>query len=349
MPLLQDVATLAGVSPATASRVLSGSSHPVAESTRQRVLDATKVLDFEPNMVARGLARNRTQTVAVLVHDIMDEYFNEIARGVEDEAYSHGYVALICNTDRDAEKERYYLRKLRAMRVDAILFAAGGLSDRTHRRDIDRQVTQIEATGGVVVRLAPHPGSTPDVGYSNRRGYALAVDHLVGLGHRDIAFLAGSTQITTSARRLGAMRSALASHGIGLAEARIFAGDFSRAGGERAAAQFVDADCPATAVACANDQAAIGFVRGLRARNVAVPADVSVVGFDDIAPSAYVEPPLTTVHVPLYDLGVRGMRLALDLLDGEHRPKPYELPLELVVRSTTAPPPLHRHGQRGAP
>ena len=179
--------------------MLSGSSHPVAESTRQRVLDATKALDFEPNMVARGLARNRTQTVAVLVHDIMDEYFNEIARGVEDEAYSHGYVALICNTDRDPKKESYYLRKLRAMRVDAILFAAGGLSDMTHRRDVDRQVAQIEATGGVVVRMAPHPGGRPDVGYSNRRGYALAVDHLVGLGHRNIAFLAGSPQITTSA------------------------------------------------------------------------------------------------------------------------------------------------------
>lgn len=349
MPLLEDVAALAGVSSATASRVLSGSSHPVAESTRQKVLDATKALDFEPNMLARGLARSRTQTVAVLVHDIMDEYFSEIARGIEDEAYSHGYVALICNTDRDADKERYYLRKLRAMQVDAILFTAGGLNDMTHRRDVDRQLTQIEAAGGVIVRLAPHPGGTPDVGYSNRRGYALAIDHLVGLGHRDIGFLAGSPQITTSARRLAAMRLALAGHGIELDRAMVFDGDFSRAGGEQAAARFVEADCAATAVVCANDQAAIGFVRGLRALNVVVPDDVSVVGFDDIAPSAYVEPPLTTVHVPLYELGVHGMRLAFDLLAGKGRPKPYEFPLELVVRSTTAPPPLHHHDQRGTP
>lgn len=349
MPLLEDVAALAGVSSATASRVLSGSSHPVAEGTRQKVLDATKALDFEPNMLARGLARNRTQTVAVLVHDIMDEYFSEIARGVEDEAYGHGYVALICNTDRDADKERYYLRKLRAMQVDAILFAAGGLSDMTHRRDVARQLTQIEAAGGVIVRLAPHPGGKPDVGYSNRRGYALAIDHLVGLGHRNIGFLAGSPAITTSARRLAAMRLALAGHGIELGRAMIFDGDFSRAGGEKAAARFVEVDCAATAVVCANDQAAIGFVRGLRTLNVVVPDDVSVVGFDDIAPSAYVEPPLTTVHVPLYELGVQGMRLAFDLLAGEVRPKPYEFPLELVVRSTTAPPPRDRQEQRGTP
>lgn len=349
VPSLQDVAALAGVSSATASRVLSGSLHPVAAPTRQKVLDATKALDFEPNMLARGLARNRTQTVAVLVHDIMDEYFSEIARGVEDEAYSHGYVALICNTDRDADKELYYLRKLRAMQIDAILFTAGGLRGRTHRRDANRQLTQIEAAGGVIVRLAPHPGGKPDVGYSNRRGLALAVDHLVGLGHRNIGFLAGSPRITTSAERLAAMRLALASHGIELLEATIFDGDFSRAGGEEAAAKFVDADCAATAVVSANDQAAIGFVRGLRSRHVVVPDEVSVVGFDDIAPCAYVEPPLTTVHVPLYEIGVQGMRLAFDLLVGKDRPKPHEFPLELTIRSTTAPPPRHHRNYGGTP
>jgi LacI family transcriptional regulator len=347
VPSLQDVAALAGVSSATASRVLSGSLHPVAARTRQKVLDATKALDFEPNMLARGLARNRTQTVAVLVHDIMDEYFSEIARGVEDEAYRHGFVALTCNTDRDADRELYYLRKLRAMQIDAILFTAGGLRDRTHRRDVNRQLAQIEAAGGVIVRLAPHAGGKPDIAYSNRRGLALAVDHLVGLGHRTIGFLAGSRRITTSAERLASMRLALASHGLELAKTTIFDGDFSRAGGEQAAAKFVDSDCPATAMVSANDQAAIGFVRGLRARHVVVPDDVSVVGFDDIAPCAYVEPPLTTVHVPLYELGVHGMRLAFDLLAGKPRPKPHEFPVELAIRSTTAPPPHRQHTRGG--
>ena len=347
MPLLQDVGALAGVSSATASRVLSGSLHPVAGHTRQKVLDAAKALDFEPNMLARGLARNHTQTVAVLVHDITDEYFSEIARGAEDEAYRHGYVALICNTDRDADKELYYLRKLRAMQIDAIIFAAGSLRDQTHRRDVNRQLAQIEAASGVIVRLAPHPGGKPDIAYSNRRGLALAVDHLVGLGHCTIGFLAGPRRITTSAERLASMRLALASHGLELAETMIFDGDFSRAGGEQAAAKFVDTDCPASAMVSANDQAAIGFVRGLRSRQVVVPDDVSVVGFDDIAPCAYVEPPLTTVHVPLYELGVHGMQLAFDLLAGKPRPKPREVPLELVIRSTTAPAPRHRRKHGG--
>jgi LacI family transcriptional regulator len=149
--------------------------------------------------------------------------------------------------------------------------------------------------------------------------------------------------------RLAAMRLALASHGLELAKASIFDGDFSRAGGEQAAAKFVDADCAATAIVSANDQAAIGFVRGLRSRHVVVPDDVSVVGFDDIAPCPYVEPPLTTVHVPLYELGVQGMRLAFDLLVGKDRPKPHEFPLELTIRSTTAPPPRQHPEQEGTP
>jgi LacI family transcriptional regulator, galactose operon repressor len=338
VPSLEDVAALAMVSTATVSRVLSGSSHPVAERTRHKVLEAARELDFEPNTLARGLARSRTHTVAVMVHDVMDEYFSEIARGIEDEAYANGYVTLICNTDRDPAKEVHYLRKLRAMQIDAILFASGGLRDRNHRTEVHRQLAQIEAAGGVIVRLAPHEDGKPDVGFSNDIGLRLAVDHLVELGHRSIGFLAGPARLTTSAERLSAMRRALKRHGIVLSKSAVLDSGFSRSGGEEAATTFVAIGSPATAMIGANDQAAIGFVRGLRAQGVAVPDDVSVVGFDDISPCKYIEPPLTTVHVPLYELGVRGLQLVLDLLAGHERPRPVSLPLELTIRSSTARP-----------
>lgn len=323
---------------ATASRVLSGSDHPVAERTRQRVLAAASELDFEPNMLASGLARNRTQVVAVMVHDVMDEYFSEIARGIEDEAYANGYATLICNTDRQPDKEVLYLRKLRAMRIDAIVFTAGAASHPEHRTRVDQQLAQIESAGGVVVRLAPHPGGKPDVGYSNNVGLRLAVDHLVALGHSRIGFLAGPSGITTSGERMSAMRRAMRRHGLALDPAAVIPGDFSRQGGEVAAVRFVEAGSPATAIVAANDHSAIGFVRGLRNLSVDVPGDVSVVGYDDIQPCAYVEPALTTVHVPLYDLGVEGMRTALQMLGGAERPAPLVLPLGLTVRSSTAPP-----------
>lgn len=338
MSSLSDVAVLAGVSVATASRVLASSSHPVAARTRQRVLDAAHALDFEPNLLARGLVSQRTQTVGVLVHDVMDEYFNEIARGIEDEAYTHGYAAFICNSDRDPVKELHYLRKLRAMRVDAILFTAGGINDAEHQHEAQRQLDQIESAGGVIIRLAPHPNHRPDVAYSNPKGLRLAVDHLHELGHRSIGFLSGPPQLATSTERLAAFRRALRHHDLDPNEAPVFDGDFTRRGGEHAALDFVAAGLPATGIVGANDQMAIGFVRGLRNIGVSVPTDMSVVGFDDVAPCSLVEPPLTTVHVPLYELGAQGMRLALHLLAGGPRPRPRNLPLELVVRGTTGPP-----------
>lgn len=336
---LQVVADRAGVSVATASRVLSGSTHPVAASTRERVLAAASELDFEPNLLASGLARRRMRAVAVLVHDMTDEYFSEIARGIEDEAYAHGYVTLICNTDRDPAKEIEYLRKLRSMRVDVVIFAAGEFRDPAHRVEITRQLAAIEESGGVIVHLAPMADGRPDVAYSNEVGCELAVDHLVTLGHREIAHVTGPPDNATSLERLDAVRRALRRRGLGLHDRNLFDGWFSRSGGGTAADRFLDLGCTATAVVCANDQSAIGFVQRLRERGVAVPTDVSVVGFDDIASCSFVEPPLTTVHVPLHELGIRGMAAALSMLDGAERTAPHELAVHLSERGSTAPPP----------
>lgn len=336
MTSLSDVAELASVSTATASRVLSGSAHPVAERTRQRVLAAARTLDFEPNLLASGLARRRTQIVAVIVHDVMDEYFSEIARGVEDVAYERGYATLICNTDRDSDKEILYLRKLRAMQVDAIVFTAGSVTSRHYREESERQLRQVRAAGGAVVRLAPNPWGPPDVGYSNRVGMALAVDHLAGLGHTRIGYLGGPAGISTSKDRLAAIRLAMRDRGLRLRDEWIFASDFTRTGGERCAAEFVAAGLPTTAFVAANDQAAIGFLRRLRQHSVRVPDDVSIVGYDDIQPCQLVDPPLTTVHVPLYDLGRRGMEHALHLLDTGERVAPERLDLSLAVRASTS-------------
>lgn len=338
MTSLRQVAAKAGVSVATVSRVLSDSSHPVKASTRERVLAAAAELDFEPNLLASGLARRRIEAVAVIVHDVMDEFFNEIARGIEDEAYANGYVTLICNTDRSADKEVHYLRKLRSMQVDAVIFTAGGLRAPESRAAVEAQLEHLRSAGTAIVRLAPHGGGQPDVGFSNEKGLRLAVDHLVELGHRRFGFVRGPEHVETAAERLDAMRAALGRHHLGLAASDLFDGGFSRDDGESAADRYVDTGCGATAIVCANDQAAIGFMRRVRERGLAVPEDVSVMGYDDIAPCRYVEPPLTTVRVPLYDLGVAGMRQALELLGGSDDVQPVQLPLSLAVRSSTSTP-----------
>ena len=209
------------------------------------------------------------------------------------------------------------------MQVDAILFAAGGVRDPAASRR-GRPPARQGRGGGRGDRPA---GATS--GRAARRrllepasACRFAVDHLVELGHGTIGFLAGPAGIATSTDRLTAMRHAMKRHGLALPDAA----DLRRRVQPRravssAAAEFVAAGLPATAVVAANDQAAIGFVRGLRARGVDGPGGVSVVGYDDIAPSGFVEPPLTTVHVPLYDLGVRGMRLGTPAARRSDRPR----------------------------
>jgi LacI family transcriptional regulator len=334
---LADVAARAGVSPATASRVLSNSPHPVADSTRQRVLSAAATLDFVPNLVARNLAVRRTGTFGVIVHDMTDEYFAQIARGIEDVAYAAGRATLICNSDRRPDKELAYVRKLRSMHVDAMVFTGSGLGDDAYQAALQPQLDQFTAAGGVVVRLAPSPGRPADVRWPTGEGYAAAVSHLTALGHRRFGFVCGPDLLPSSHERRAAATAALAAHGLALST--VLVGDYTRHGGVRAAAALLAGggrNRP-TAVLAANDQLAIGLQAGLRAHGVAVPGDMSVVGFDDVPACTFVEPALTTIRVPLYDVGATGARIAIERLDG-NRPAAVTLGLELVVRASTAPP-----------
>lgn len=335
---LSDVARLAGVSSATASRVLNGVDYPVAERTRQRVIRAAEDLDFELNLVARGLASQRTGTVGVIVHDVTDSYFAEIARGIEDVAHRQGYAVLICNSDRRPDKELAYVRKLRAMRVDAVLFAAGGLRDPGGGQAIDQQLAAIASNGGVVVRLAPHPSHRADICYSNAAGFRLLVGHLAELGHREIAAVTGPPELATDGERRRAFCRAVEECGLRVRRELVVEGRFTRKSGELAVDRLLESGIGFSALCAFNDQMAIGALRRLKERGVGIPEDLSVAGFDDIQLCEYVDPPLTTVRVPLHQLGAEGMRLALRLLAGDPRPpRRRNLPVELVVRRSTGP------------
>lgn len=334
---LSDVAARAGVSLATASRVLSDSPHRVAESTRQRVLSAAAGLDFVPNLVARGLVARRTSTLGVIVGDMTDEYFAQIARGIEDTGYARGRATLICNSDRQPKKELAYVRTLRSMRVDAIVFAGSGLGDDDYQAALAPQLALFADSGGVVVRLAPAPGWRADVEWPTSDGYLTAVAHLRSLGHTRIGFVGGPTLLSSSHERLAAAAAAIDAAGIG--PMQVFAGDYTREGGVAAARVIMAlaADACPTALLAANDQLAIGLLAGLRHLGAKLPGDMSVVGFDDIPSCSFVEPALTTIRVPLYDVGAAGAQLAVDRLAGGAGPR-VTLPIDLVVRASTAAP-----------
>ena len=337
MGSLHDVARRAGVSVATVSRVLSGSSHPVRPGTRERVLQAAEELDFRPNLLARALVTARTYTIAAIVHDISDPYFGEIVRGLEDAAREHGYHIFVCSSDRDPERELAYVKKLMSHRVDAIVFAGGGIEDAKYKREVNRLLDGFEGEGRAVVTLSPHSYRAPRISVDNAAASEAMTRYLIGLGHRRIATAAGPMEVRTARVRLGGYRRALEQAGIGYDPDLVEGANFSSEGGAVAAARLVERAPDLTAIFAANDVTALGVMAELNRRRLRVPEEVSVVGFDDIQAARYMSPALTTVRVPMYEVGREGVGLALSLIAGR-RARGRIMPFTLEVRESAAPP-----------
>ncbi len=336
MASLREIADVAGVSVATASRVLSGSNHPVSEATRARVHRAAEGFSFHPNMLARALITKRSNTLAVIVHDISDPYFSEVVRGLEDSAHLHRYQLFISSSDRDPERELAYVRAFLSHRVDAIVFAGGGFADPGYRRELDALLTPFRDEHAVV-RLSPHEDDEPFLSPDNHGGAAAMTRHLLELGHRAIGFIEGPPGFPPSLERLEGYRSALRAAGVVPDDALVITGHFTENGGARAAAELLRRRPDLTALFAANDQMALGALRELQRRDLEVPRDVSLAGFDDIRIAGYLHPSLTTVRVPMYELGREGFFLALRMLAGE-RPGVRRLPVGVQVRESTGPP-----------
>jgi LacI family transcriptional regulator len=332
---LTEIASVAGVSVATVSRVLSGSTHPVSEQTRERVHRAADVLDFHPNMLARGLVTDRSHTMAVIVHDICDPYFSEIVRGLEDSAHLHGYQLFISSSDRDPARELAYVRSFLSHRVDAIIFAGGGFPDNTYRDELNALLTPFQQRNAVV-RLSPRGDGLPFLSPDNHGGAVAMTRHLIELGHRAIGWIDGPPGFPPSGERAAGYRDALLAAGIEPDPALAESGQFTEEGGALAAATLIARRPDITAMFAANDLMAIGAQRELMRHGLDVPGDVSVAGFDDIRMAGHLHPSLTTIRVPMYELGREGFFLAMKLLTGD-RPETRRLDVALVVRESTGP------------
>lgn len=340
MPTIIDVARRAGVSIATVSRVLNGGA-PVHEATRRRVEQAVAELGFSPNGLARALHSKRTRSVGLLVPDISNPYYPELARGVEDVASQHGYSVVVCNTDGRPDKRREYMRVLREKRVDGVILA-GGATEEDQAQPISGE--SWPAVVGIGYRL---PGCVA-VGIDNVRAAYEATTHLVQLGHRRVALIAGPLRRLSIRDRVAGYRQSLLEHGIEPDPALIQEGDFRPASGYSAARALLALPEPPTAIFAANDRMAIGAMAAVIDAGLRIPEDVALVGFDDTPLSAYIRPALTTVKVPSYEMGAAAMRQVLALLSKSRDVQPLILlPVRLVVRASSGGP---RGGQApGAP
>ena len=340
---LTTVAKASGVSLATASRVLNpDNAHPVSAEVRERVLAAARDLNYNVNALARGVKVGRSQTVAVMVHDLCDPYFNLISRGVSDAAEEAGYLTLVCNTDRDPDTELRYVQLALEHRVAGILFVAGGFTSRRYATELRRQVAALEDYGGRAVALGPRGSGMAEETPDNVGGARAATEHLIELGHERIAFLDGPPEILTSRERRAGYRDALEGAGLPFDESLVIPGHFTKDGGAAAVASLIEGGVAFTGIVTANDAMAIGCIAELSGRGVKIPRDVSLVGFDDIPDVRWFDPPLTTVRIPMREIGQAGMRRLLSLLGEAPAPGGRRLtnvhPVELIVRGSTAPP-----------
>jgi LacI family transcriptional regulator len=338
MPGIQDVAKLAGVSITTVSRVINNDPHRVNEKTRKRVLEAVEALNYVPNLLARALVSDKTSIIGVIVGDASDPYFSTIVRGITDTARAHGYLTMLCNTNRVPDVELNYMRVLRDYSVDGIIFASGGLTETTHLEELDSIVSGLMANQVPVVALGNHLLKVPQIRCDDTQCSLDMSEYLIQLGHRRIGFIAGPEGLTTSVLRLDGYRMALEKHGIPFDAALVCEGDFTFESGQRAADYFMDDVTLPSAIFGANDREALGCLFQLKQRGIDVPGQVSIAGFDDIETAQYVFPSLTTIRVPMYEIGAMGMQQLLRTMNGETSiEETFILPHSLAERASTLP------------
>jgi len=325
---LLDVAQRAGVSVATASRVLNGGDRVPRQELQERVRAAADELGYTPNAQAQALAKSSTNVVGILVHDIEDPYFAAIANGVMRAADERGLLVMMASTFRDADREITYLSSLRAQRARAAVMIG---SRRLDPEVLARTSKEIESFlgSGAGLALVSQPGlPAHTISPDNRSGSADLARALVGLGQRRFAILAGPEELVTARDRRDGFAAGLAEAGI---EPVVLRGDFTRDGGYAAAGELLDRKLDVTCVFAVNDVMAVGAMSAFRARGIDVPGELSVAGFDDIATLRDVWPGLTTVRLPLEQMGRRALELAVS--GGE--PQYETFPSEVVLREST--------------
>ena len=325
---IQDVARAAGVSAMTVSRVLNDQPG-VSAPRRAQVRAAIDSLGYRRNSLARGLKAQQSHTLGLVVPDITNPYFPEIVRGAEDVALEAGYGVFLTNAVEDQEREAASLRLMEERRVDGVVVVSPRLPERRLHALLSAHRAAV-----VVNRSAP-PEIAGAVRLDHVSGVMQAIDHLLAVGRVRIGVLAGPDSSFAARERLEGIRAGLEARGLPLAPDRIVKTAPTIDGGAESTARLLDRAGDTDALLCYNDLVAAGALQACAAAGRRVPEDVAVVGFDDIPFARMFTPPLTTLHVPKYDLGVNAMRILLDRIAGRNVRAEVVLRPTLVVRGST--------------
>lgn len=335
MVTIKDVAREARVSVATVSRVLNDSG-PVSEETRRRIREVAGKLRYVPHGGARSLITSKTNTIGVLLPDLYGEFFSEVIRGMDDTAQRHGFHLLISRAYADRHGIETAMRAMRG-RVDGVVAMSP---------DLDAEsLLSVPSTMPVVLLCSVSRGNELDsLTIQNCRGAREMVAHLVSLGHKRIAIIKGAPRNYDAAERLRGYRVALKEAGLELDSALERDGGFTEEGGYAAAMSLLQLEDRPTAIFAANDSMAIGVLSALRESGVRVPEGIAVAGFDDIPLARFMDPPLSSVHVPICELGARAVELLLHGVThkNDHERRRQRVSTNLVIRRSCGGQPAER-------
>jgi LacI family transcriptional regulator len=331
MATIVDVAEHAGVSPTTVSRYLNNRIElPAATSAR---IDAAILrFDYRPNLLAKRLSTGRSEAVGLVVPEIREPFFAELASAVEDEAERHGYAIFMSSTRGDRRREIDCLNRLHDRHVDGLIML-------TNTPDDGTLAAVIRTRRNVVLIDEDIPGvEVPRVFIANEPGAYAAAKHLIEAGHRDIAYLSGPVGLFSVEERSAGFRRATAEAGVAIRPELMHGGSFSPELARLAVLGMLDLDAPPTAIFASSDYLGIGALRALKQRNVGVPGKMSLVSFDDMPMTELFDPPLTSVRQPVEALGRQGFRALLALMEGREPPRLIRLPVELIKRRSVGAP-----------
>jgi DNA-binding LacI/PurR family transcriptional regulator len=334
MANMKDIARIAGVSLGTVSHVLNGTAG-VREPVRRRVLDAVRSIGYQPSQLARGLRRVQTNVIGMIIPDITNPFFPAVVRGAEDLAFSNGYRLILCNTDNDHSKELAHLNELRTYLPAGLIVIPSNFSDLT----VQAQSYRAAGAGVVCIDRLPKGWDGDSVTANNQTGAYRATQHLIKMGHKQLAVITGPLHLTNAEERLNGFKQAVEEAGLKLAPEYVQETTFDKQGGASKARLLLRLLPRPTAIFAGNDMIALGVLTTIREAGLRCPDDVSVMGFDDLDIAETTNPALSSVSQSGYQLGMTAARILLERIGGDSGPaKHVVIETSLKIRDSVAVP-----------
>lgn len=327
---IKDIAKMADVSIATVSRVINNKNGGVSDETRERILQIMKELRYSPNRIARGLVTKKTNILGLILPDITNPFFPYLVRGVEDTASQYGYNIILCNSDNNPSKEGTYISILKENNVDGIICTSVlGIKDEDFANSGQKKIPFVFLDRSFNMTNAPVVYTDGIMGMHD------IVSYVIANGHKRIACIFGPKNNSSTEQRMKGYLSALGEAGIDFDAALIREGDYRISGGYDCTLDLLDSGCAFTALVCANDLMAIGALQAMESKNIKVPDDISITGYDDIYVAGITSPKLTTVAQPIYEMGCYAVEQLIKLINGEPiKDKDIVLKPKLVIRQS---------------